>query len=32
MKNIIIIKKATANTKPQGICPVYIDDIPWQKR
>jgi len=28
MKNITIIKKATVNAKPQGICPVYIDDVP----
>jgi hypothetical protein len=28
MKKITVIKKATANAKPQGICPIYIDDVP----
>jgi len=32
MKKITVIKKATTNAKPQGICPIYIDDIPWNKR
>jgi hypothetical protein len=28
MKKITVIKKAAVNVKPQGICPVYVDDIP----
>ena len=25
---LTIIKKATKTAKPQGYCPVYIDDVP----
>jgi hypothetical protein len=28
MNKITVIKKAIANAKPQGICPIYIDDVP----
>jgi hypothetical protein len=28
MKKITVIKKAVVNAKPQGICPVFIDDFP----
>jgi hypothetical protein len=28
MAKITIIKKATKSAKPQGICPVYVDDLP----
>ena len=27
---ITIIKKATKNAKPQGLCPAYVDDFPWK--
>jgi len=32
MKKITIIKKAVVNAKPQGWCPVYIDDIPVNQK
>lgn len=30
MKNpkIVIVKKATKDAKPQGWCPIYVDDYP----
>jgi len=28
MAKITIIKKATQSAKPQGACPVYVDDLP----
>ena len=28
MAKITVIKKATTNAKPQGVCPVLIDDNP----
>ncbi len=30
MKNqkIVIVKKATKDAKPQGWCPIYVDDFP----
>jgi hypothetical protein len=28
MAKITVIKKATVNAKPQGYCPVLIDDNP----
>jgi hypothetical protein len=24
---IVVIKKATKSAKPQGYCPIYVDDI-----
>jgi hypothetical protein len=29
---ITIIKKATKNSKPQGYCPVFVDDYPADKK
>jgi hypothetical protein len=29
---IIVIKKATKNAKPQGFCPVYVDDYPVNQK
>ena len=28
MAKITVIKKATVNAKPQGYCPILIDDVP----
>jgi hypothetical protein len=28
MKKITIVKKAVVNAKPQGACPIYVDDFP----
>ncbi len=28
MAKITVIKKATAKAKPQGYCPILVDDIP----
>jgi hypothetical protein len=27
-KKVTIIKKATKDAKPQGFCPIYVDDFP----
>jgi hypothetical protein len=27
-----IIKKATKSAKPQGFCPVYVDDFPVNQK
>jgi hypothetical protein len=32
MAKITVIKKATVNAKPQGYCPVLIDDTPMNKK
>jgi hypothetical protein len=29
---VTIIKKATKTAKPQGFCPVYIDDYPVNQK
>jgi len=29
---ITVIKKATKSAKPQGLCPVYVDDFPYGKQ
>jgi hypothetical protein len=29
---ITIIKKATDTAKPQGYCPVYVDEFPTPKK
>ena len=29
---ITVIKKAVKNAKPQGFCPVYIDDYPVNQK
>jgi hypothetical protein len=29
---ITVIKKATSNAKPQGWCPVYVDETPMSKK
>jgi hypothetical protein len=29
---ITVIKKATKTAKPQGYCPVYIDDFPVNQK
>jgi len=29
---ITVIKKATKSAKPQGFCPVYIDDYPVNQK
>lgn len=29
---ITVIKKAVKNAKPQGYCPVYIDDFPVSQK
>jgi len=29
---VTIIKKATKTAKPQGYCPVYIDDFPVNQK
>jgi hypothetical protein len=29
---ITIIKKATKNAKPQGFCPVFVDDYPVNQK
>jgi hypothetical protein len=32
MAKITVIKKATATAKPQGYCPILVDDIPTAKK
>lgn len=32
MAKITVIKKATVNAKPQGYCPILVDDIPMAKK
>ena len=32
MAKITVIKGATVNAKPQGYCPVLIDDQPMSKK
>ena len=32
MTKVVIIKKATKHAKPQGICPIYVDDFPSTKK
>jgi hypothetical protein len=32
MAKITVIKKATVNAKPQGYCPILVDDIPMTKK
>jgi len=32
MAKITVIKKATVNAKPQGYCPILVDDIPAAKK
>jgi hypothetical protein len=29
---ITVIKKATTSAKPQGMCPVFIDDFPVNQK
>jgi hypothetical protein len=29
---ITVIKKAVVNAKPQGYCPVFVDDFPSPKK
>ena len=29
---ITVIKKATKSAKPQGLCPVYVDDYPVNQK
>lgn len=29
---ITIIKKATKSAKPQGLCPVFVDDFPYGRK
>jgi hypothetical protein len=29
---ITVIKKATSNAKPSGWCPVFVDDIPSNRK
>jgi hypothetical protein len=29
---ITVIKKATKSAKPQGLCPVFVDDFPADKK
>jgi hypothetical protein len=29
---ITIVKKATKNSKPQGFCPVMVDDFPVNQK
>jgi hypothetical protein len=29
---ITVIKKATKNAKPQGFCPIYVDDYPVNQK
>jgi hypothetical protein len=29
---IMIIKKATKSAKPQGSCPIYVDDFPVNQK
>jgi hypothetical protein len=29
---IMIIKKAVQNAKPQGLCPIYVDDFPVNQK
>jgi hypothetical protein len=29
---ITVIKKATSNAKPAGVCPIFVDDIPMGKK
>ena len=29
---VTVIKKAVKNAKPQGFCPVYIDDYPVNQK
>jgi hypothetical protein len=29
---ITIIKKATKSVKPQGYCPIYVDDYPVNQK
>lgn len=29
---ITVIKKAASGAKPTGYCPVYVDDIPMNKK
>jgi hypothetical protein len=29
---ITVIKKGTTNAKPQGFCPILVDDIPMGKK
>ena len=28
MAKITVIKKGTTNAKPQGLCPIFVDDNP----
>lgn len=32
MKKVVILKKATKQARPQGICPIYVDDVPASKQ
>ena len=32
MAKITVIKKGTTNAKPQGYCPVLVDDVPMNKK
>ena len=29
---VTIIKKAVKNAKPQGMCPIYVDDYPVNQK
>jgi hypothetical protein len=29
---ITVIQKALKNAKPAGVCPVYVDDFPMNKK
>ena len=32
MKKIVVIKKAVKNAKPQGYCPIFVDDAPINQK
>lgn len=32
MMKIVILKKSTKPAKPQGICPIYVDDFPATRK
>lgn len=32
MQKIVTIKKAPTQAKPQGICPIYLDDVPATRK
>ena len=32
MAKITIVKGATVNAKPQGFCPIFVDDTPMPRK